>query len=144
MLDLIVHGGTVVTPSGSGKFDIGIQGEKIVLVTTSGSISDECTTRIDASGKYVFPGGIEPHTHIDTRVSEAWAGRSGVMTQSPEAASRAAAHGGVTTYIDFAGGMEGTEDTDQSDKSIMERLDRRRNVFLGHSYTDFAFHFTFA
>ena len=144
MLDLIVHGGTVVTPSGSGKFDIGIQGEKIVLVAASGSISDECTTRVDASGKYVFPGGIEPHTHIATRVSEAWAGRSGVMTQSPEAASRAGAHGGVTTYIDFAGGMEGTEDSDLSEKSIMERLDIRRNVFLGHSYTDFAFHFTFA
>ena len=144
MLDLIIHGGTAVTPSGSGKFDIGIKGEKIVLVAAGGSINDECTARIDATGKYVFPGGIEPHTHIATRVSRAWAGRSGVMTQSPEAASRAAAHGGVTTYIDFAGGMEGTEDIDQSDKSIMERLDMRRDVFLGHSYTDFAFHFTFA
>ena len=109
MLDLIVHGGTVVTPSGSGKFDIGIQGEKIVLVAASGSISDECTTRVDASGKYVFPGGIEPHTHIATRVSEAWAGRSGVMTHSPEAASRAAAHGGVTTNKDIAGGKDGYE-----------------------------------
>ena len=144
MLDLVIHGGTVVTPSGVGQFDIGIQGEKIVLVAARDAIFDEFQTSIDATGKYVFPGGIEPHTHIATGVSEAWAGRPGVMTQSPEAASRAAAHGGVTTYIDFAGGMEGTEDRDRSDNSIMERLDARRSVFAGHSYTDFAFHFTLA
>ena len=144
MLDLLIHGGTVVTPGGVGQFDIGIQGEKIVLISARNSIIDEANRYIDATGKYVLPGGIEPHTHIATRVSEEWAGRPGVMTQSPEAASRAAAHGGVTTYIDFAGGMEGTEEGDQSDKSIMARLDARRGVFSGHSYTDFAFHFTFA
>ena len=144
MLDLLIHGGTVVTPSGVGQLDIGIQGEKIVLISARNSIIDEANRSIDATGKYVLPGGIEPHTHIATRVSEEWAGRPGVMTQSPEAASRAAAHGGVTTYIDFAGGMEGTEEGDQSDKSIMARLDARRGVFSGHSYTDFAFHFTFA
>ena len=144
MLDLLIHGGTVVTPSGVGQFDIGIQGEKIVLISARNSIIDEANRSIDATGKYVLPGGIEPHTHIATRVSEEWAGRPGVMTQSPEAASRAAAHGGVTTYIDFAGGMEGTEEGDQSDKSSMARLDARRGVFSGHSYTDFAFHFTFA
>ena len=144
MLDLLIHGGTVVTPGGVGQFDIGIQGEKIVLISARNSIIDEANRSIDATGKYVLPGGIEPHTHIATRVSEEWAGRPGVMTQSPEAASRAAAHGGVTTYIDFAGGMEGTEEGDQSDKSIMARLDARRGVFSGHSYTDFAFHFTFA
>ncbi|MDP6511771.1 MAG: amidohydrolase family protein [SAR202 cluster bacterium] len=142
MLDLIIQGGTVVTPSGAGEFDVGIQGEKIVLVAARGAITEESQATIDASGKYVFPGGIEPHTHIASRVSEAWAGRRDVMTQSPEAASRAAAHGGVTTFIDFAGGMEGTEDGDQSENSIMTRLDARRSVFAGHSYTDFAFHFT--
>ncbi|MCH7802325.1 MAG: amidohydrolase family protein [Chloroflexi bacterium] len=144
MLDLVIRGGTVVTPSGAGEFDVGIQGGKIVLVAARDAITEESRTTIDASGKYVFPGGIEPHAHIATRVSEAWAGRRDVMTQSPEAASRAAAHGGVTTFIDFAGGMEGTEDGDQSDNSIMTRLDARRSVFAGHSYTDFTFHFTLA
>ena len=75
MLDLVINGGTVVTPSGSGKFDIGIQGEKIVFVSAHGSISNESVSSIDATGKYVFPGGIEPHTHIATRVRERWAGR---------------------------------------------------------------------
>jgi len=144
MLDLIIRGGRVVTPSGAGEFDVGIQGEKIVLVAARDAITQESRTTIDASGKYVFPGGIEPHAHIASRISEAWAGRPDVMTQSPEAASRAAAHGGVTTFIDFAGGMEGTENGDQSENSIMTRLDARRSVFAGHSYTDFAFHFTLA
>ena len=58
MLDLVIHGGTVVTPSGVGQFDIGIQGGKIVLVAARGAIFDEFQTSIDATGKYVFPGGI--------------------------------------------------------------------------------------
>jgi dihydropyrimidinase len=143
MLDLVIRGGTVVTPSGAGEFDVGIQGEKIVLVAAHGAITEESQTTIDASGKYVFPGGIEPHAHIQSRVSEAWAGRRDVFTQSPEAASRAAAHGGVTTFIDFASGRD-SEEAEGSDNSIMTRLDTRRSEFAGHSYTDFAFHFTLA
>ena len=54
MLDLVIHGGTVVTPSGVGQFDIGIQGEKIVLVAARGAIFDEFRIAIDATGKYVF------------------------------------------------------------------------------------------
>ena len=103
MLDLLIKGGMVVTPGGVGEFDVGIQGEKIVMVSGRDAINVEAQRTIDATGKYVLPGGIEPHTHIATSVSEAWAGRPGVMTQSPEAASRAAAFGGVTTFIDFAG-----------------------------------------
>lgn len=142
MLDLLIRGGMVVTPAGTGRFDVGVQGEKIVLVAESGVVDLESARTLDASGKYVLPGGIEPHTHIATGVSPAWAGRSGVMTQSPEAASRAAAFGGVTTYVDFAGGMPGTENGDRTDNSIMSRLDERRSTFAGHSYTDFAFHYT--
>lgn len=142
MLDLIIRGGQVVTPSGVGEFDVGVQGEKIVVVSERDTAGLEAHRTIDASGKYVIPGGIEPHTHIATGVSEAWAGRPGVTTQSPEAASRAAAFGGVTTFIDFAGDMGGTEVGDQSGKTILERLDNRRSTFAGHSYTDFAFHYT--
>ena len=144
MLDLIIRGGLVVTPSGVGEFDVGVQGEKIVVVAERGAANLDANRTIDASGKYVLPGGIEPHTHIATAVSEAWAGRPGVMTQSPEAASRAAAFGGVTTFIDFAGGRPGTENGDQSTNSIMKRLEDRRSVFAGHTYTDFAFHYTLA
>ena len=144
MLDLLIRGGQVVTPSGVGEFDVGVKGEKIALVAERDAADLEAHRIVDASGKFVLPGGIEPHTHIATAVSQAWAGRPGVMTQSPEAASRAAAFGGVTTFIDFAGGMPGTEKGNKSGNSIMKRLDDRRSVFLGHSYTDFSFHYTLA
>ena len=136
MLDLLIKGGQVVTPSGTGDFDVGVQGEKIVLVAERNAIDVEAHRTVDASGKYVLPGGIEPHTHIASPVSEAWAGRPGVLTQSPEAASRAAAFGGVTTFIDFTGNAG-------ADPSIMGILADRKSVFAGHSYTDFAFHFRF-
>ena len=61
---------------------------------------------IDATGMIVLPGGIEPHAHINVPVPDYWAGGDdGVFTQPPEAASRAAAFGGVTTYVDFAGAL---------------------------------------
>ena len=103
MLDLIIRGGRVVTPEGAGEMDVGVQGEQVAFVASPGTVDVEARRIIDASGKIVLPGGIEPHTHIGIPVPESWAGRPEVFTQPPEAASRAAAFGGVTTFIDFAG-----------------------------------------
>ena len=64
MLDLIIKGGQVVTPGGVGNWDIAVQGERIVFVAEPGTITDEATKTIDATGKIVIPGGIEPHAHI--------------------------------------------------------------------------------
>ena len=141
MLDLIIRGGQVVTPGGVGDMDVGVQGEKIATVAAPGTLDVEAARTIDATGKVVLPGGIEPHTHIEIPVSEAWAGRPGVMTQSQEAASRAAAFGGVTTLIDFAG-----DDPDipaRSTEPIMKQLESRKSVFSGNSYIDFSFHYAF-
>ena len=105
MLDLIIKGGRVVTPQGVDVKDIGIQGDKIAFVALPETLEVEAQRTIDAAGRIVLPGGIEPHTHIGIPVPEIWAGRSEVITQPPEAASRAAAFGGVTTFIDFAGNL---------------------------------------
>jgi dihydroorotase-like cyclic amidohydrolase len=51
MLDLIIKNGTVVTPWGSGSWDIGISGEKIVSVSLTGTSNDEATQVVDAIGK---------------------------------------------------------------------------------------------
>ena len=64
MLDLIIRGGQVITPWGVGDWDVAIQGEKIVAVAAQGAITDDVGRIIDASGKIVSPGGIEPHAHI--------------------------------------------------------------------------------
>jgi dihydropyrimidinase len=144
MLDLMVKGGQVVTPQGVAALDVGVQGEKIVALGWPGTLAADAGRTVDAGGKIVVPGGIEPHAHISIPVPEAWAGRPDVMTQPPEAASRAAAFGGVTTVIDFAGNLALTPDPHARRVSIAEAVERRRAVFRGHAYTDFAFHYILA
>src|SRR5499433_1297994 len=144
MLDLVIKSGQVVTPQAVGEMDVGIQGEKIVAVGWPGTLSTEAGRTIDARGKIVIPGGIEPHAHIGIPVPELWAGKPDVMTQPPEAATRAAAFGGVTTVVDFAGDLDRTSSANAPRVPIAEHVERRRAVFRGHSYTDFAFHYILA
>ena len=129
-----------MTPEGVGQKDVGVQGEKIAAVALPGALEAEARRTIDATGKVVLPGGIEPHCHIAIPVPEVWAGRPDVMTQPPEAASRAAAFGGVTTFVDFSGELPIAPGEQPSYLPIMRQVESRKNAFTGHSYTDFTFH----
>ena len=140
MLDLIIKGGEVVTPDGVDIRDVGVQGEKIAAIAMPGALEVDARRTIDATGRVVLPGGIEPHAHLGIPVPEVWAGKSEVITQPPEAASRAAAFGGVTTFIDFSGGLAIAPGELPSSDPIMRQVERRMTAFTGHSYTDFAFH----
>ena len=140
MLDLIIEGGRVVTPEGVAEMDVAVQGERIAALALPGTLEAEARRTVDASGKVVLPGGIEPHTHIGIPVPEAWAGRPEVVTQPPEAASRAAAFGGVTTFVDFSGNLPIAPGEQPSTDPIMTQVEKRRQAFIGHSYTDFAYH----
>lgn len=145
MLDLVIKGGIVVAPEGAAVMDLGIQGEQIAAVAAPGTLDAEGARIIDATGKIVLPGGIEPHTHINVPVPDYWAGgRSEVFTQPPEAASRAAAFGGVTTYVDFAGNLPLNPGAAPPADPIMSQIEKRRQTFTGHSYTDFTFHYILA
>ena len=144
MLDLIITGGTVVTPHTVAALDVGISGEHIVAVGQPGTLSAAAGRVIDATGKIVLPGGIEPHAHIGIPVPPDWTGQPDVMTQPPEAASRAAAFGGVTTIIDFAGDLSRKALRGERRRPLLDVLERRRTVFRDHCYTDFAFHYMLA
>src|SRR5919201_6549494 len=144
MLDLVIKGGQVVMPHGVAGLDIGVQGEKIVALGAPGTLTGDAGRVVDAVGKIVVPGGIEPHAHISIPVPEQGAGRPDVMTQPPEAASRAAAFGGVTTIVDFAGDLTLTPDPHARRVPIAEAVERRRALFRGHSSTVFAFHYILA
>ncbi|HEX2275943.1 MAG TPA: amidohydrolase family protein [Candidatus Tectomicrobia bacterium] len=144
MLDLLIRGGLVVTPEDVGERDVGVEGGRIAAVAWPGTLPAEAGRVIDARGKIVLPGGIEPHAHIAIPVPERWAGRPEVMTQPPEAVSRAAAFGGVTTVIDFAGDLNPSPGANSPPESIMRVVEERRKVFHGHAYTDFAFHYILA
>ena len=63
MLDLVVRSDRVVTPHGVGAYDVAIQGNKIVAVAAPDTLTGDTARIIDATGKIVVPGGIDPHIH---------------------------------------------------------------------------------
>lgn len=144
MLDLIIQGGAVVTPQTVAKLDVGISGQQIVAVGQPGTLNADAGRAIDATGKIVLPGGIEPHAHIGIPVPPDWTGQADVMTQPPEAASRAAAFGGVTTILDFTGDLSRKALRGEQRRPLLDVLERRRAIFRDHCYIDFAFHYILA
>jgi len=128
MLDLIIRGGQVVTPWGVGDWDVAVQGEKIVAMAAPGTLTDDVRRVIDASGKVVVPGGIEPHAHIAAPVM----GPGNLKTAPPEQVSRAALFGGTTTLMDFAIQYPGID--------INQAIQERTSVWQGKSYADYAHH----
>ena len=128
MLDLIIRGGQVVTPSGVGAWDVAIQGEKIVAVAEPGALSGDVGRVMDATGKVVVPGGIEPHAHIAAPI----AGQPGKETAPPEQVSRSALFGGTTTLTDFA--------IQHNDVDIPQAIEERTSRWKGNSYCDYSHH----
>jgi dihydropyrimidinase len=82
---LVVTGGTVVTPAGPHPADVVIEGGTIAALAEPG-FRHATDGRLDATGCYVLPGGVDPHCHIMPDVA---------------AATRAAALGGTTTVLSF-------------------------------------------
>src|SRR5580704_18056529 len=65
MLDIIIQGGDVVTPQGVARCDVAIAGETIAAIAAPGALPAQSAGRvIDASGRIVMPGGIDPHVHL--------------------------------------------------------------------------------
>ena len=95
MLDLVVTGGTVATAAGRFRADVGVRDGRVVLLSAPGALTEDATKRLDASGKFVVPGGIDSHVHFNLGVTEA------MRAQSALDGSQAAAYGGTTTFIDF-------------------------------------------
>ena len=60
--DLVIRGGTVVTAADSAEADVGIRGESIAAI---GRELEQGRREIDARGKLVMPGGVDPHCHIE-------------------------------------------------------------------------------
>ena len=98
----LITGGTVVSSTGRTNADILIDGERIVALLEPGStvlganLKDTVSNVIDATGKYVVPGGIDAHTHMSMPFGGTTA------SDDFETGTRAAAWGGTTTIIDFA------------------------------------------
>jgi len=129
MLDLVIRGGEVVTPQGVGKWDVAVQGERIVSV----GLPDERVEAgriIDATGKVVVPGGIEPHTHLAHFVS--MHPEENLHTLGPEEDTRGMVFGGTTTHVDFCFVRPGLD--------IAAAIESRAARWKGNSYADYSFH----
>src|SRR5580693_9024504 len=125
MTSILIHNGTVVTSTGTLEADVVIDGEKISAVLARGTIA-EADTVIDATGKYVLPGGIDAHTHMEMP----FGGTFSVDTF--ETGTRAAAWGGTTTIVDFAVQAKGT--------SLLATLDKWHGKADGNCDIDYGFH----
>src|ERR1044072_4438499 len=120
----LIKNGRVVTAVDDYTADILIDGEKISVI--GASLDMEADKVIDASGKLVIPGGIDPHTHMElpfggTSSSDDF--RTGTI---------AAAHGGTTTTIDFAVHAHG--------EALAQAVDNWHAKAEGKTAIDHAFH----
>jgi dihydropyrimidinase len=123
----LITGGTIVTAEGSQLADVLVDGETIALIgndlAATGASAD---TTIDAGGKYVIPGAIDAHTHMELPFGGTFA------KDTFETGTRAAAFGGTTTIVDFAVQSKG--------KSLREGLDAWHAKAEGHAVVDYGFH----
>jgi dihydropyrimidinase len=95
----LIKSGKVISPTGIEPADVLIEGETIASVGAPGSFADgepQYDKVIDAADKYVLPGGIDVHTHMELPFGGTFA------SDTFETGTRAAAWGGVTTVVDFA------------------------------------------
>ena len=97
-LDLVIRGGRVVTPQGVLACDVGVAGGRIAALAPRLSGARV----LEAAGRWVMPGGVDPHAHIE-QVS----GMGLLNADSFETATAAAALGGTTTVISFAAQARG-------------------------------------
>ena len=147
MSRLLVEGGTVVTASGPVAADVLVDGEKVVALlapgsspasspggsaarspadSPSGASGSADLVRVDARGKLVVPGGIDVHTHMEMPFGGTFS------ADTFTTGTRAAAHGGTTTIVDFAIQPRGG--------SAREGLDTWMSRAEGHCAIDFGFH----
>ncbi|HEV2782203.1 MAG TPA: dihydropyrimidinase [Actinophytocola sp.] len=121
----LIRNGTVVNASGAVAADVLVDGETIAEVTAPGVI-DTADTVIEAAGRYVLPGGIDVHTHMEMPFG-------GTMSSDTfTTGTTAAAWGGTTTIVDFAVQAKGT--------SLLSTLDKWHEKADGHCAIDYGFH----
>lgn len=123
-MSVLIKNGHIITAEKKYSADIFIENEKVKLIRQNLTLqADEI---IDASDKYIIPGGIDVHTHLDMPYGE--------ITSSDdfETGTKAASFGGTTCIIDFA--------TQAKGKSMLEALDIWHKKAEGKAVIDYGFH----
>src|SRR6201997_32573 len=92
-MSIVIRGGRVVTAADDFVADVLVEGERIALIGVDLDVAADRT--IDAAGKYVLPGCIDPHTHLDMPFGGT------VTIDDVESGQTSAAFGGTTCHVDF-------------------------------------------
>lgn len=123
-MSVLVKGGLIVTSTGSYHADVFADGDKIKTIGTD--LDYPADEVINASGKYVLPGAIDPHTHLQMPFM-------GTHAQDDyQTGTIAAACGGVTTVVDF--------DLQQKGESLIEAIERKQSWADGKVAIDYSLH----
>ncbi len=123
-MSVLIKNGRVITASEDYIADILIEGEKISAIGKN--LKMKADEEIDASGKLIFPGGIDPHVHLDMPFMGTFS------SDNYETGTLAALHGGTTMVIDFILQTQG--------KSLYSALAEWRGRSDGNCYGDYSFH----
>lgn len=121
-MSTVIQNGTVVTASDTYQADILIEGEQVTAIGQN--LAGDTT--IDASGKYVIPGGIDVHTHLNMPFGGTFS------SDDFFTGHRAAAFGGTTMHIDFAIQAKGS--------TLRQTLDTWLAKAEGKAAIDYGFH----
>src|SRR6476619_8040959 len=123
-MSILIKNGRVITASDDYKADILIEGEKITNIGQH--LIVKADKELDAGGKLIFPGGVDPHVHLDMPFMGTFS------SDTHETGTRAALHGGTTTVIDFILQKQGN-----SLRSAFEEWSGRAT---GNAVGDYSFH----
>ena len=123
-MGIVLNGGTIVTAVDVYQADVRIEGEKIVAIGHELKQPEDQVINVD--GCFLFPGGIDPHTHFDLPAGDI------VTSDDFLAGSKAAVLGGTTTILDFATQFKG--------ETLKKGLENWHSKADGKSYVDFGFH----
>jgi dihydropyrimidinase len=123
-MSILIKGGRVITAADDYVGDVYVEDERISLIGESLELQADRT--IDASGKYVLPGGVDPHTHLDMPFGGT------VTIDDVESGQTSAAFGGTTTHVDFIIQPQGS--------SFADALEEWRAKANGKQVIDMGYH----
>ena len=123
-MSILIKGGRVITAADDYIGDVFVEDERISLI---GESLDQAADKvIDASGKYVLPGGVDPHTHLDMPFGGT------VTIDDVESGQTSAAFGGTTTHVDFIIQPQGS--------SFADAVEEWRGKANGKQVIDMGYH----
>src|SRR5882762_22992 len=123
-MSVLIKNGRIITASEDYVADIFIEGDKIKAIGKD--LPNKAVKEIDATGKLVFPGGIDPHVHLDMPFMGTFS------SDNYETGTRAALYGGTTMVIDFILQKQGN--------TLKAALEEWRSRSDGNCIADYSFH----